>query len=319
MSERGERMEEEPMPTEKPVHDRRTRPLRTGRRRVVHRRADWAALDRGGVATAEPVDTEPIGVEPVDAGRVETEPVDLKSTTGAEPIDAEAVEEATVAGEADTAERDAGAGASGEPDADEPDADEPDADEPDADDVAPRKRQRRVRRTVRAKRTPAPAHRRWSVPTVALLVALAAALVTAGVYGHRWYDRRQLDTAHQQALTAARQTTVNFVSISASTVDTDLQRIVAGATGDFRDEFTRGMPQVRAAVVENNVESRGTVLRAGLVSGDLDSAVVLVAVDATVKNVRAPDGRRSHYRIQVDMSRDKRSGKWIVAKLQFVG
>lgn len=143
--------------------------------------------------------------------------------------------------------------------------------------------------------------------------------MTAGVYGHRWYDRRQLDGAHQQALAAARQTTVNFVSISASTVDSDLQRILAGATGDFRDEFTRGMSQVRSAVVENNVESRGTVLRAGLVSGDLDSAVVLVAVDATVKNVRAPDGRRSHYRIQVDMSRDKRSGKWLVAKLQFVG
>ena len=112
---------------------------------------------------------------------------------------------------------------------------------------------------------------------------------------------------------------MNFVSISASTVDTDLQRIVAGATGDFRDEFTRGMSQVRTAVVENNVESRGTILRSGLVSGDLDSAVVLVAIDATVKNVRSPDGRRSHYRIQVDMSRDKRSGKWLVAKLQFVG
>src|SRR6266542_2784692 len=109
--------------------------------------------------------------------------------------------------------------------------------------------------------------RRWRL----LVAVLAAALVTAGSYGARWYADRQLDAARQQALAAAKQLTLNFVSISASTVDRDLERIVAGATGEFKDEFTRGMPQVRAAVVENNVESRGTVLRAGLVSADRDS------------------------------------------------
>src|SRR6266498_3230525 len=126
--------------------------------------------------------------------------------------------------------------------------------------------------------------RRWRLLVAVLAAALAGALVTAGSYGARWYADRQLDAARQQALAAAKQLTLNFVSISASTVDRDLERIVAGATGEFKDEFTRGMPQVRAAVVENNVESRGTVLRAGLVSADRDSAVALVAIDATVKN-----------------------------------
>jgi len=102
-------------------------------------------------------------------------------------------------------------------------------------------------------------------------------------------------------------------------VDGDLRRIVAGAVGDFKDEFLRGQDQVRAAVVENKVESHGTVLRAALVSGDLRSAVVLVAIDATVRNVNAPDGRPSHYRIQVEMIRDRSSGNWLVSRLQFVG
>jgi Mce-associated membrane protein len=128
-----------------------------------------------------------------------------------------------------------------------------------------------------------------------------------------------LDAAHQAALAAAKQTTVNFVSVSASSVDRDLQRISAGATGEFQEQFTRGGPQVRTAVVENKVESRGSVLRAGLVSGDRRSAVVLVAIDATVKNVNAPNGRASHYRIQVDMTRDERSATWLVSRLQFVG
>ena len=152
-----------------------------------------------------------------------------------------------------------------------------------------------------------------------LLIAAAVAILLAAFAGWQWYGDHELDVAHQRALAAAKQVTVNFVSVSASTVDRDLQRIADGATGDFGDEFGRGRGEVRSAVVENKVESKGTVLRAALVSGTKHSAVVLVAVDATVKNVKAPDGRTSHYRIQVDVGRDADSGSWRVAKLQFVG
>ncbi|NJP33583.1 hypothetical protein [Micromonospora thermarum] len=152
-----------------------------------------------------------------------------------------------------------------------------------------------------------------------LVVLLVATLAAAGVYGHRWYTERALDEARQGALAAAKQASVNFVSVSAASVDRDLKRISDGATGDFKEEFTRGQSQVRAAVVENKVESQGSVLRAGLVSGDRSRAVVLVAVDATVKNAKAPDGRAAHYRIQLDLVHDRDSGQWLVSRLQFVG
>ncbi|WP_189197010.1 hypothetical protein [Micromonospora fulviviridis] len=155
--------------------------------------------------------------------------------------------------------------------------------------------------------------------TALLVMLLAAALAGAGVQGHRWYVDRATEQARGAAVAAARQAAVNFVSVSAASVDRDLSRITAGATGDFKDEFTRGQAQVRAAVVENKVQSQGTVLRAGIVSGDRRRAVVLVAVDATVRNVKAPDGRPSHYRIQLDLVRDRDSGDWLVTKLQFVG
>ncbi|MEV4755871.1 hypothetical protein AB0J86_12265 [Micromonospora sp. NPDC049559] len=158
---------------------------------------------------------------------------------------------------------------------------------------------------------------RAQLPTLALVLVLCAALATAGVFGYDWYQARALDRAHQQALAAAKQTTVNFVSISAASVDRDLQRILGGATGEFKEQFGNGQAQVRAAVVENKVDSRGSVLRAGLVSGDRRTAVVLVAIDATVKNTNSPDGRAAHYRIQVDMTNE--SGKWLVSRLQFVG
>jgi Mce-associated membrane protein len=181
----------------------------------------------------------------------------------------------------------------------------------------PRQRRRAVRRPVEP---PAP-RRRWterpSRTTAALLLLLCAALTAAGYFGAGWYGDRQTDRAREQAVAAAKQATVDFVSVSAASVDRDLQRILAGTTGDFRDEFSRGQSQVRAAVVENNVESRGTVLRAALLSGDSRRATVLVAIDATVRNTNAPDGRQSHYRVQVELSR--RDGTWLVSRLQFVG
>jgi Mce-associated membrane protein len=161
--------------------------------------------------------------------------------------------------------------------------------------------------------------RRWRLLACVVLVVLVGALVAAGLAGRAWYDQSQLDGYRQQALAAARQTTVNFVSISAATVDADLRRIADGATGQFKDEFTGDMAQIRGAVLANKVDSRGTVLRAAVVSLNRRSAVVLVAVDATVKNTSAPDGRLSHYRIQVNLARDAHSGRWLVAQLQFVG
>jgi Mce-associated membrane protein len=182
--------------------------------------------------------------------------------------------------------------------------------------AAPRKRPPVPKRSRRAR--PSRSYRPSWV-TLALVLVAVAALAAAVVLGLRWNSDRTLNKAHEQALAAAKQTTVNFVSVSASTVDRDLQRIVDGATADFRDEFTRGESQVRSAVVENKVDSHGTILRAALVSGNRHAAVVLVAIDATVKNVKTPNGRASHYRIQVDVSRDPDSGRWLVSRLQFVG
>lgn len=149
------------------------------------------------------------------------------------------------------------------------------------------------------------------------LVVLAVALVIIAVQGRQWYELRALESARGQALAAARQVTIDFVTISAGSVDRDLQRVADGATGDFKDQFTKSMPQVRAAVIENKVDSQGTVLRAAVVSADRTSAVVLVAVDATVHNVNAPDGRLTHYRIRTNLARV--GGAWLVSTLEFVG
>jgi len=166
-------------------------------------------------------------------------------------------------------------------------------------------------------RTPGHA-RRWRIAAWLLVALLVGALAAVGVFARQWYDQRQLESARQQALAAARQDVVDFVSISAATIDRDLKRIADNATGGFKDEFTQDMPQVRAAVVANKVVSQGTALRAAVVSASRHTAVVLVAVDATVRNTDAPNGRLSHYRIEVTLVPDG-SGRWLISNLEFVG
>lgn len=153
----------------------------------------------------------------------------------------------------------------------------------------------------------------------AWLAAMVLALAVAGYAGYTWHSAQERTDSRALALTTARQFAVDFVSINASTVDQDLARVAVGSTGDFGDEFQRGMPTVRTSVLDNKVESVGTVLRAALVSCDSDSAVALVAVDATIKNIKAPQGRTSHYRIQLDLVRPEGGAKWLVSRLQFVG
>jgi Mce-associated membrane protein len=152
--------------------------------------------------------------------------------------------------------------------------------------------------------------------TAAVLVLVALA---TGWAGYKWFQATHVAQAHAEALAAARQFSVDFMSVSAKSVDQDLARVQLGATGEFGDEYKRGMPEVRKAVVDNAVEAGATVLRAALVNGDADSATVIVAVDATIKNVKTPDGRVAHYRLQLDLALEEGSDRWRVSKLQFVG
>lgn len=161
--------------------------------------------------------------------------------------------------------------------------------------------------------------RQWRTTTAVLAVLLVAVTVAGTVIGLRWNDRRETADGLRDALAAGRQSAVNFMSLSVATIDRDMQRIIDGATGDFKQEYERNKATFRNQVVENKAESTCTVLRSATLSGDRDSAVVLIAMDATVKNVSTPNGRLAHYRLQLDVVKDRGSGRWLVSRLQFVG
>jgi Mce-associated membrane protein len=276
-------------PAGQPVRSRSVTHRVTRRRRIV---ADGAA-DSPPTATTE---TESVGAD----------------AAGSEPAGADIY----------TDEPDA----DDETDADETDAaaDETDAAETAAVDAEPatsagKRKSRPPSDAGRRRPTRAQHERRWRITTAVLALMLVASTVAGTIVGLRWNERRETADGLRAALAASRQFAVNFMSLSVPTVDRDMQRILDGATGDFKQQYEDGKADVRTLVVEKKAESTCTVLRAAILSGDRDSATVLVVLDATVKNTSTPDGRLSHYRLQLDIVKDGGSGRWLVSRLEYVG
>lgn len=161
-------------------------------------------------------------------------------------------------------------------------------------------------------RRPAP---RTSVHAI-LAVLFVGLLAASAVLAVQVRDARAQTAARDAALQAARQEAVNFVSLDYRQIKADVARVVAGATGDFRKQYQSGTAQIVDVVTKNQVVSTGTVLDAGVVASDSNSATVILAVDSSVANSSSKTPQLRHYRIQMTMSRNRDT--WLTAQLSFV-
>jgi Mce-associated membrane protein len=149
----------------------------------------------------------------------------------------------------------------------------------------------------------------------ALSVVLVAASVTFGLLGlSHQRDTDDLRDAREAALTAARQEIVNLDSLDHSTIDRDLKRVLDGATGAFKDQFSRAQGDLKTLTVQRKSVSTGNVLYAGIVRADTDTATVLIAADRTVRDSTDTAGSVAHDRWRVDL--EKHGGRWLVSDLQ---
>lgn len=148
-----------------------------------------------------------------------------------------------------------------------------------------------------------------------LCVVLLAACVALGiVLKSHLSDRSALSDARDSALAAARQEIVNLDSLDHRSIDAGLKRVIDGATGTFKDQFTRAQADLKSLVSQRQSVSSGTVLSAGVVRADTNSATVLVAVDRTVKDSTSAAGAVAHDRWRIDL--EKHDGRWLVSDLQ---
>ena len=108
-----------------------------------------------------------------------------------------------------------------------------------------------------------------------------------------------------------------FVNIRYDDAQASIEAVMAGATGEFREQYEKSTEEVIKILEENKSVMEGKVLWTGVVAIDPDSATVGVATTGTVSNIQTdnkPVAR--NFRLQMELVLEE--GKWLTRDLQFV-
>ncbi|KAA0080090.1 Mce protein [Mycolicibacterium sp. P9-64] len=162
-------------------------------------------------------------------------------------------------------------------------------------------------------------HWRMTPPRLALLIGVTTAAALASLIGFLGIqDRHAQQSVDLRALylQTGRQGAVNLTTIDWRHADADVQRILAGATGTFYDDFSqRSQPFVEVVKKVQSV-STGTVTTAGLESSTDAEARVLVAVSVQTTTNDAPQQSSRAWRMRLSIQKVGDDAK--VSNVEFV-
>jgi Mce-associated membrane protein len=154
------------------------------------------------------------------------------------------------------------------------------------------------------------------IATIALGVLAVALAVFTGVYAVRVYHGKDAADQRAKATQSARQMGVNLMTISASSAQKDLDRIVSGTTGNLKNKLSSQSKTLLSTLTQTQAKSTVSQVEAGVVSMDGDSAEVMVSLNGTVTNPKVKDGAPRAYRYLMELSRV--GDRWLVSDLEVV-
>jgi Mce-associated membrane protein len=154
-----------------------------------------------------------------------------------------------------------------------------------------------------------------------LLTASAVVIICAllGVSGWMaWHHHNVLQERQRSAafVATARQAVVNLTSLDFKNAKQDVQRVLDGATGEFRDDFQRRADDFASVVTDSKAVTEGSVAATAVESMGHDSAVVLVLANERVTNVAGAKDAPRTFRFRVSVVHDGDELK--VSKVEFV-
>jgi Mce-associated membrane protein len=145
------------------------------------------------------------------------------------------------------------------------------------------------------------------LPAIALLLALGAGYL-------KWMDNsvRNDESARDESIRAAKDSTVALLSYKPDTVEQQLNAARELLTGDFRDSYTSLTHDVVIpGAKQKQISAVATVPAAASVSANPHHAVVLVFVNQTViVGQDAPTDTASSVRVTMDKIGDR----WLISK-----
>ncbi|WP_256986455.1 MULTISPECIES: hypothetical protein [unclassified Rhodococcus (in: high G+C Gram-positive bacteria)] len=120
----------------------------------------------------------------------------------------------------------------------------------------------------------------------------------------------------QRYLQAARQSVLDLTTISASTVDDDVARVLERSTGTFRDQFGDRADDFVSVVQQADVQATGSITEAGIENADDHAASVLVAAKSSVTNSSGAQEEPRIWRLRVTL--DNAGESILVSDVEFV-
>lgn len=146
-----------------------------------------------------------------------------------------------------------------------------------------------------------------------LVVVLA---VLCGWLGYRVNQDRREDQLRATLIQVAKQGAVNLTTIDYLHAESDVQRIIDSATGEFAEDFRARSTPFIEVVKKAKSQSVGTVTEAGLESISGQQGRVLVSVTVkTISDGRAEEQPR-YWRMRMTVSQQTDGAK--VADVEFV-
>lgn len=79
----------------------------------------------------------------------------------------------------------------------------------------------------------------WRPRRVVAALAILALCAGGGYPGWKLYENRVVDQAEQQAVATAKDYAVTLTSIDSGSIDENFAEVLAGATGEFKDMYSR--------------------------------------------------------------------------------
>jgi Mce-associated membrane protein len=126
-----------------------------------------------------------------------------------------------------------------------------------------------------------------------------------------------LTARQREVAAAARAEALAFLTVDHQDMDPLIDAVLAGATGDFKEQYESQRDTLTREAVRTRATSTAEVVALGVGDQDEDSATVLVAANSTVTNTSTgSEGQVRYYRLRLGLVRE--DDRWLTSSVQFV-
>lgn len=148
-----------------------------------------------------------------------------------------------------------------------------------------------------------------------VLLALVAMIVVQVSSGPAVDD--DLTAAQREVAAAARSEALAFLTVDHRDMDPLIDAVLAGATGDFKEQYAAQRARLVREAKRTEAISTGEIVALGVGDMSADAATVLVAANSDVSNAETGQETQTRYfRLRLDLVRE--GDKWLTSNVQFV-